>query len=385
MRQTFVRAFGGAAVLALALGASAGCVKSNDGDKASGKDCSVKIAFFGALTGPNAALGINIRDGAKLAIDQYNTAKSADNCKIELVNNDSQGDEKQAPGLADAIVQDAKIIGVVGPAFSGESKAANGKLSDNGVTIITPSATNPTLAEKGWKTFHRALGNDAAQGPAAGRYIKDVVKATKVFVIDDTSEYGKGLADEVKKVVTPVATGTSSKGQTDFSALITQIKSSGADAVYYGGYYAEAAPFLKQLRGQGVKATFVAGDGVKDDKFIEGAGKDAAEGAILTCPCVPPDKAGGTFAADYKKATGNEPGTYSAEAYDAANILVAAVKAGNTTRPKVEAFVDAYNGTGVTTKFKFTDKGEIDLSAVAVWAYKVEGGKIIALQEIPKP
>ncbi|MGY0230823.1 branched-chain amino acid ABC transporter substrate-binding protein [Longispora urticae] len=385
MRQTFVRAFGGAAVLALALGASAGCVKSSDDANKAGKDCSVKIAFFGALTGPNAALGINIRDGAKLAIDQYNAAKTADNCKIELANNDSQGDEKAAPGIADAIVQDTKIIGVVGPAFSGESKAANGKLSDNGVTIITPSATNPTLADQGWKTFHRALGNDAAQGPAAGRYIKDVLKAQKVFVIDDTSEYGKGLADEVKKTVTPVATGTTSKGQTDFSALITQIKSSGADAVYYGGYYAEAGPFVKQLRGQGVKATFVSGDGVKDDKFIEGAGKEAAEGAVLTCPCVPPDKAAGSFAADYKKATGNEPGTYSAEAYDAASILVAAVKAGNITRPNVEKFVDAYNGKGVTTTFKFTDKGEIDLSAVAVWAYKVEGGKIVALQEIPKP
>ncbi|MBA3490356.1 MAG: branched-chain amino acid ABC transporter substrate-binding protein, partial [Longispora sp.] len=283
---------------------------------------------------------------------------------------------------ADAVVQDSKIIGVVGPAFSGESKAANGKLSANGVPILT-IATNPTLAEQGWKTFHRVLGNDATQGPAAGRYIKDVLKAQKVFIIDDTSEYGKGLADEVKKVLTPVATGTISKGQTDFSALITRAKDSGADAIYYGGYYAEAGPLLRQLRSQDVVATFISGDAVKDDKFIQSAGKDAAEGAIVTCPCVPPDKTGGTFSADFEKAIGHAPGTYSAEAYDAANIFVAGVKNGKTTRKDMEEFVDAYNGKGVTTMLKFTDKGELEASAVAVWIYKVENGRIAAVQELP--
>ncbi|WP_018349868.1 branched-chain amino acid ABC transporter substrate-binding protein [Longispora albida] len=382
MRQKFVRAFGGAAVLALALGASAACADDTK-NSSSGSDCKVKIAFFGALSGGNANLGINIKDGAKLAIDQY-TKANPNGCKIELVQKDSQGDEKQAPAIADAIIGDSSIIGVVGPAFSGESKAANPKLSGAGVTIITPSATNPTLADQGWKTFHRALGNDAAQGPAAGRYIKDVLKAQKVFVIDDTSEYGKGLADQVKKVVTPVATGTTSKGQTDFSALITAIKAAGPDAIYYGGYYAEGGPFLKALRGQGVKATFVGGDGLKDPGLIEGAGKEAAEGTVVTCPCVPPDKAG-NFAADYKAATGQEAGTYSAEAFDAANIFIEGIKAGNTTRAKMEAFVDGYNGKGITTTFKFTDKGEIDLSAVAVWAYEVKDGKIVAKQEIPKP
>ncbi|WP_412538052.1 branched-chain amino acid ABC transporter substrate-binding protein [Longispora sp. K20-0274] len=379
MVRTSVRAV---AVLALALGLSTACVKGADNTSASGKDCAVKISFFGALTGPNAALGTNIRDGAKLAIDQYNAGKPA-TCRIELDLRDSQGDEKLAPGLADAVVQDAKVIGVVGPSFSGESKAADGKLSDNGVPIITV-ATNPSLSTKGWKTFHRILGNDATQGPAAARYLRDTLKAQKLFVVDDTSEYGKGLADEVKKTVPPVGAGTTSKGQTDFSALITQIRASGADAVYYGGYYAEAGPLLKQLRGQGLKAAFVAGDAVKDDKFVESAGKEAAEGAILTCPCVPPDKSGGTFAAEFKKAFGSEPGTYAAEAYDAATIYVAGVKAGKTTRKDMEAFVDAYTGKGVTTTFAFTPQGELDLSAVAVWAYRVEAGKIVAVQEIPK-
>nr|MBA3489566.1 ABC transporter substrate-binding protein [Longispora sp. (in: high G+C Gram-positive bacteria)] len=162
MRHKFLRVLGSAAALAVVLGTAA-CADDGGGDdnnnQGQGRDCTVKIAFFGALTGPNAALGINIRNGGKLAFDKYNNDSNRDTCQIQFDERDSQGDERQAPGIADAIIQDPDIIGVLGPAFSGESRAANGKLSDNGVTIITASATNPTLAQQGWKTFHRALGN----------------------------------------------------------------------------------------------------------------------------------------------------------------------------------------------------------------------------------
>jgi len=147
----------------------------------------------------------------------------------------------------------------------------------------------------------------------------------------------------------------------------------------------EAAPFMKQFRDNGGKATFVAGDGVKDDAFVKGAGEKEAEGAILTCPCVPPEKLQGTFAADYKAATGRDPGTYSAEAFDAANILLSGIKAGNTTRDKLNTYVNNYTGKGITTTFKFQSDGDLDPSAVAVWAYKVQGGKIVADQLAPKP
>jgi branched-chain amino acid transport system substrate-binding protein len=263
---------------------------------------------------------------------------------------------------------------------------ANPILSQAGVVIITPSATNPTLAKQGWKTFHRGLGNDASQGPGAANYIKNVLKAQKVFVIDDASEYGKGLADQVKSTLGGLVTGTDviQEKQSDFSALISKIQAANPDVIFHGGYYREGAPFLKQLRGAGIKAAYVAGDGVKDDAFVEGAGKDAAEGAILTCPCVPPEKLGGSFPADYKAATGRDPGTYSAEAYDAATILIKGVEAGNTTREKLNTFVGGYTGQGVTTSFKFLADGELDPASVAVWAYKVQSGKIVADQQIPK-
>ncbi|OLP71935.1 hypothetical protein BJM39_31505, partial [Salmonella enterica subsp. enterica serovar Javiana] len=244
-------------------------------------------------------------------------------CKASLTSFDSQGDPAIAPGLAQKAVTDKKLVGIVGPAFSGESKAADPIFDKAGLNIITASATNPALSENGWKTFHRILGNDATQGPAAAKYIKDVLKAQKVFVSDDTSEYGKGLADIVKNDLGSAVAGsdeTAADGkQDDFSPTVTKAKASGATVFFYGGYYSNASKLVKQLKSGGFTGTFVAADGVKDDGFIKGAGA-AAEGAILTCPCLPPDKAA-DFAAAYKKAYNSDPATYSAEAYDAANVF----------------------------------------------------------------
>ncbi|MEV4755616.1 branched-chain amino acid ABC transporter substrate-binding protein [Micromonospora sp. NPDC049559] len=382
MRQTLVRVVGGVVMSALAFGGATACKSDSGSDSAAGGDCGYKIAFFGALSGGNAQLGINIRDGAKLAVDQYNE-KNKD-CAVTLVEKDSAGSPDQAPPLAQSLIQDTKILGVVGPAFSGESKVADPILSEAGVVIITPSATNPALATNGWKTFHRGLGNDASQGPAAAAYIKNEFKATKAFVIDDASEYGKGLSDQVKSTLGSLVVGSAvvKEQQTDFSAVVQQIKSVQADAVFFGGYVREAAPFLKQLRESGSQAKFIAGDGVKEEVLVTGAGAANAEGAILTCPCMPGEKAKGTFAADYQKATGRAPNTYSAESFDAANILLNGIKAGNTTREKLNDFVNKYEGEGVTTNFKFQPNGELDPKSVQIWAYKVQGGKIVADKEI---
>jgi branched-chain amino acid transport system substrate-binding protein len=365
------------AVAALALTA---CGGTSDSDSASSAPKEVKIGFFGALTGDAANLGQNIKKGAQLAIDQYNATNPK--TKITLVDYDSQGDPAQAPALAKKAVDDKSVIGIVGPAFSGESKAANPLFAEAGLTTITASATNPALSTNGWKTFFRVLGNDASQGPAAAKYITGVLGAKKVVVVDDASEYGKGLADIVKQDLgsAVVATDTIQQKQTDFGPTVTKIKSANPDAVFFGGYYAEAGLIKKQMSDAGITATFVAADGVKDDGYITAAGAKAAEGTIITCPCLPPDKAGGTFFADYKKAFNAEPATYGAEAFDAATILIDAVKAGKTSRPDVMAFTAAYDKPGVTKQLKFDDKGEP--SAVTIWAYKVEGGKIVPDQEI---
>ncbi len=368
-----------AAALALAAcgGTSGGTSGDSGGDSAAVTD--LKIGFFGALTGDAANLGQNIKRGAQLAVDQYNAGNPK--VKVTLAEYDSQGNPEQAPGLAKKAIDDKQVVGIVGPAFSGESKAADPLFNEAGLVTISPSATNPALAENGWKTFFRVLGNDATQGPAAAKYMADVLKAEKIVVVDDASEYGKGLADIVKgdlgaKVV---ATDTVQQKQTDFGATVTKIKSSGATAVFFGGYYAEAGLLRKQMTDAGVKAVMVAGDGTKDEGFVTAAGK-SAEGTILTCPCLPSDKAGGTFFADYKKAFNAEPATYGAEGFDSAKILLDAIAEGKTSREDVVAYVKAYDKPGVTKQLKFDDKGEP--TEVSVWAYKVKDGKIVPDQEV---
>ena len=388
MRRAFSRGLvAAAAASTLLLSACGGDDGDGGGDQAGGGSnaaCGKTIAFFGALTGDAANLGINIRDGAKLAVEQFNT-QNAD-CKITLKDFDSQGSPDQAPALAQQIIKDESIIGVVGPAFSGETEAATPIFDEAGLPIISASATRPSLSEQNWKVFHRILGNDASQGPSAGAYIKNTLKATKVFIIDDASAYGQGLAAEVEKVAGAAGgKDTVQQKQTDFSATVTKVRSSGADAVFFGGYYQEAGLLVKQLREAGVTAAFVAGDGVKDEGFIKAAGNAAAEGAIVTCPCNPPNKVEGTFFDDYKKLAGRDPGTYSAEAFDAANVFLAGIKAGKATPADMLSFIDTYDAKGITKQVKFDDKGEVEKENIVVWAYKVVGGKIVEDQEVEAP
>jgi branched-chain amino acid transport system substrate-binding protein len=366
-----------AAAISLAV---AGC-GGGSGDKGSDfSKCKIQLGFFGALTGNQANLGKNILNGAQLAVEQYN-AKEKDCVGVKKF--DSAGDPAQAPALARRTVTDKTVLGIIGPAFSGESKAADGTFDQAGLPTITASATNPLLATRGWKTFHRILGNDNTQGPAAARYIKDVMKAPKVFVVDDKTEYGSGLAKIVKRDLGKAVVGsdTVQVGQTDFAATVTRIRASGAKVFFYGGYYAEAGLIRKGLTDAGGKdITMVAADGVKDPGFVTAAGQAAAEGTIVTCPCLPPSKTKGTFAADYKKRFGLEAGTYSGEAFDAANVFLAGIKAGKTTRAALNDFVGSYSGEGITKSIKFDAQGEV--SDKVIWAYKMKGGQIVEDQEI---
>ncbi|MET8054479.1 branched-chain amino acid ABC transporter substrate-binding protein [Streptosporangium sp. NPDC005286] len=339
--------------------------------------CGLRIAFFGPLTGESMNLGRNMREGALLAVEQHNARNPA--CPVGLVDFDTQGDPKQAPELAQQVVADPAIIGVVGPAFSGESQAANPILNQGGVSTITPAATDPGLSRWGRSTFHRILGSDAAQGPAVGRYIKEKLLARKVFVIDDMSPYGRGLSELVMKELGSLVVQSASvqPNPVDFRGAVSEVESAAPDVVFFGGYYTQAGRLLRELRDAGVSAVFVSGDAVKDDGFVRTAGAEAAEGAVLTCPCRPPQKDPG-FARRYRIRFDHDPGTYSAEAYDAATIFLRGIDAGRTRRSDMEEFVDGYSGAGITTKIRFNGDGELASSSVTVWAYRVRGGRIVA-------
>jgi branched-chain amino acid transport system substrate-binding protein len=387
LRQGLVRALGGVAIVALVAGAAACNKSSSTGGTSSSSKCGYEIAYFGALTGSSANLGVNIEQGAELAVVQYNQKNGAD-C-VTMKKFDSQGKPDVAPGLARQLVTDNKIIGIVGPPFSGESEAADPIFNDAGIPLITPSATRVSLSSHGWKVFHRAVANDGSQGPGAANYIKSVLKATKVFVADDQSAYGAGLADAVKSTLGPLVVGTDKTDadgkQTDFSATVQKIVSSGATAFFYGGYYQNAGLLRKQLTAAGWKGTLVAGDGTDDPGYATAAGNDAAAGTIVTCPCSPASKAGGTFVADYKAKWKVDAGTYSDVAYDATNIFLQGIDAGNLTPAKMNTYLSTVNYSGVANTYKFTSTGELDPSLIKVWAFKFGAdGKAVPDQEAPK-
>jgi branched-chain amino acid transport system substrate-binding protein len=385
LRQRLVRIAGGVAMAALVVGGAAACKKDETTTGTGSQVCDLKLGFFGGLTGDNAGLVVPMKNGAAVAVAKYNEAHA--DCKVTLVDYDSQGAPDKATPLAQGAVNDAKVVGIVGPAFSGESEATGQIFADASLPTISPSATRPSLSTKGWKTFHRGVGNDLSQGPAAGRYLANVLKATKVFLVKDDSAYGIGLAEEVTKILgaSQIGKGEVKTGDKVFTNLVTEVKNSGAAVVFYGGYTAEGGPFLSQLRDAGWTGTFIGGDGINDANFLN-VGAAKVEGTIATCPCAPATSAQGTFVEDYKKMFNVAPGVYADVAHDLANIFLDGIAAGKVTRADLQAFITSYSkagsATGVTYKFDAT--GELDATQVKVWAYKVVNGAWAPDQEIPK-
>ncbi|MDA8278427.1 MAG: branched-chain amino acid ABC transporter substrate-binding protein [Actinomycetota bacterium] len=333
----------------------------------------LSIGFFGALTGPNAQSGINIDNGVELAVSQYNQSAKI---KVTLVNLDSQGDPDQASQLAQKAISD-KLVAVVGPAFSGESFVADPILEQGQIVNVTPSATNPALAAEGWKYWHRIVGSDNAQGPAAAQFIVKRLGSTKVAVIDDGSWYGKSIANSVKStLLTLSATVPTSQSINPaapyYLSTVNAIISSGATSVFFGGYYDAAGRLLKQLRNAGFKGQFISDDGALDPKLISTAGNSAVSNTYATCPCgdVSTTVQGRAFTSAYQTMFRSAPGTYSAEGYDAANVILSAIRAGNRTSNGINSYLASHTFTGITKRIQFSSNG--DLKGGGIYVYQAE-------------
>ena len=360
--------------------------QSTEGGATDGKK-NVAIGLVGPLTGDNANLGVNIRDGAKVAIDEWN--KKSTKYSYELREFDTQGDPAQAPTQMDRYIPDSSILGIVGPAFSGETKAVIPNLQQAGLVMVSASATNvalPTVVPDS-TVFHRIIPDDDVQAKGVTDYVTKVIKPKKVALINDNTEYGKGLWEGVVKLLSEAKIDTSTTDSVDpksqdFSAAVNKVKAANVDMVFYGGYYAEAGRLKKQLTDAGVKAKFISGDGSLDPGFIASSGAAGGEGALLTCPCrlATEDLAGkaGEFAKSYKSTVGRDPGTYSSEGYDATSLLIAGIEAGNDTREKLLSYVENLPSfDGVSKTIEFEPNGNI--KAADVFVYEVKGGKITEL------
>lgn len=353
-------------------------------------NASYTIGFEGPLSGSNAQLGINEVNGVKLAVQQ---AASKFGFKVTLVSEDDQGDPAKSPAAANALVGNTAVLGVVGPSFSGSTLAVGKIYSAAGLAFITPSATNATLQTQGFTTFHRIVPSDNVEGTQGADWLKRK-GVKKLFVLQDLSAYGKGVGDTVaqqarKDGISVTEQGLNGTTTTNYNPIAQTIKSSGVDAVFYGGYDAQAALLAKALKAVGFTGITVGGNGIKSSVFTKNAG-NAGDGWYMTCGCqdatVAPQAK--TFAQDYQAAFNTPPSTYSPEAFDAANALLTAIKAaaanGTPTRASVESAVNGLNYTGITTTVKFQSNGEVDASVATVNLYQDKNGQIVELGDIKK-
>jgi len=346
---------------------------------------TVYLAYQGPLSGGEASTGTDEQNAVKYAIKLFNAANPQYN--VQLVSVDDQGDPSEAAKVAPAIGQNTKIIGLVGPAYSGATISSLPYYKAGRLPLISPSATRVSLTDPknksdyGQPVFHRVVATDDKQGPALAKFATKGVSSPKVFLFDDQSAYAVPLAGYVKTAlkslkITLAGTDSVPADTKDYSATVAKIKSSGANVVIYTGYYSAAAVFVKQMRADAAlkSVVFAGGDGVFNSQFAVLAG-DAAEGARLTGVAGLAD-ASKTVAAAYTKSMGSEPGVYATESFDAANIFLSGIKAGKLTRNAMLNWVKGGPFTGVGgAKYKFNRNGDISEGGFA--GFNVTKGELV--------
>ena len=345
-------------------------------------EVTVKIGHVGPTTGPQAHLGKDNENGARMAIDDANAKGvtiDGKKIKFELDAQDDQADPKQGTIVAQKLVDD-KVAGVVGHLNSGTSIPASKIYNDAGIPQISPSATNPKLTLQGFKNVFRVMANDVQQGSVIGKAAVETLGAKKIAIIDDKSAYGAGLADETEKAAkaagaSVVAREYTNDKATDFKAILTKIKAKNPDVIMYGGMDAQGGPMVKQMKELGIKAKYIAGDGVCSAEWPKLAG-GAAEGQYCTQAGLPPDKM--PNAADFVKRFTAKYGpiqVYAPYSYDAAMTLIEAMKKANSTDPaKYLPELAKISYGGITAKIEFDEHGDTKNGAITL--YQVKDGKL---------
>ncbi len=343
----------------------------------------IKIGCAAPLTGDQAQIGTDTCNGAKLAVQQANEKGAGiSGYTFEVSLGDDQHNPAQAVNVAKKYVSDPDVIAVVGHFNSSCTKPSSAIYHEAGMVQITPGSTNPDLSKQGFNTFFRVSGTDDVQGPKGAIFAAKTLGVKKVFVIDDKTTYGKGLADEFEKKARELGVEILghegiTQGDKDFTPLLTKIKPLAPDMIYFGGIYPEGALLIRQSRTLDISAVLMGGDGLATPIFIELATAEIAAGTYATMVGGDmkkvPEAAG--FIEAYEKKYG-ELGQWSAYGYDSANILIEAVqKAGVKDRAAVlKAIREIPSFKGVTGEVVFDEKGDNKNQFIGI--FKVENGKL---------
>jgi len=353
----------------LLIGLSLGCAQAD----------TVRIGHAGPLTGPLAHIGKDGENGARLAIEDANAqgiTLHGEKVTFELLGEDDQADPRQATTVAQRLA-DEEVAGVVGHVTSSASMPASRIYAQAGIPVITPSATSPKLTAQGYKVTFRVIANDNQQGRAMAKLAAERLHLKTVAIIDDRSAYGQGLADAFADSlkafgIKVVAREFTSDKATDFSAILTKIKGAAPDAVFYGGFDAQAAPMLRQMRQLGLTARFLGGDGVCTSEMLKLAHAELDDGTYCSQAGLPMDKMphGADFRARFKARFKTDVQLYAPYSYDATMALIKAMQAADSSDPadylprlRTLAF------DGVTGPIAFDDKGDIRNGGISLYRY----------------
>jgi branched-chain amino acid transport system substrate-binding protein len=343
---------------------------------------TVKIGHAGPLTVKTPDLGKDDENGVALAVMHANEKKIKIDGKLVnfvMVSVDDQGDAAVGTTVAQKLV-DSKVAVVIGHLNSGVSLPASEVYAKANppIPMISGSATNPTITERGMKNVFRTVGRDDQQGPAVAAYIAGELKAKKVVLIDDKTAYGEGLSNEVEKTlkgakVTILGRERTTDTEVEFRPILQKVKAKNPEVVFYGGMDQTAGPMIKQAREMGIKAVFVFGDGACTNGMFEKA-KDAANGLVCSQAGLPSDAASKEFLTSFKAKYG-EVKQYAPYFYDGAMAAIEAMKKANSTDPaKFGPELFNVNFVGATGPVQFDAKG--DRKDAEITIFKMEGGKI---------
>ncbi len=342
----------------------------------------VTIGVGGPVTGPNAAFGAQLQKGAEQAVADLNEAGGMNGEKIVLSIGDDVSDPKQGISVANKFVADG-VKFVDGHFNSGVTIPASEVYAENGLLMVTPAATNPTVTERGMWNVFRICGRDDQQGGIAGKYIAENFPDAKVAVIHDKTPYGQGLADETKKALEAaghpeVMYEGVNVGDKDFSALIAKMKEAGVTMIYWGGLHTEAGLIIRQAHDQGLKALLFSGDGIVSNELASIAG-DAVIGTLNTFAPDPRNNPNAKEVVEKFRSAGFEPEAYTLYSYASIQLMVqAANKAGSNDPQKVaETLKSGGPWKTVIGDISFDEKGDTTGTNYVIYEWrKGDDGKI---------
>lgn len=335
----------------------------------------VKFGVAGPITGPNAAFGAQLKNGAQQAVDDINAAGGVMGQKISIEFGDDVSDPKQGVSVANKFAGDG-VKFVDGHFNSGVTMPASLVYQENGMLMVSPSATNPQITERGlWNAF-RTCGRDDQQGAVAGAYIVKNMKGKKIAVVHDKTTYGKGVADETVKAMAkggmkPVLYEGINIGEKDFSALVSKLKSSGADLVYWGGLHTEGGLIVRQMRDQGLKTVMMGADGITTDEFAS-VGGPGVEGTLMTFPPDPRNNPAAKAAVAKFRAKNFEPEAYTLYSYATIQVMAEAIKAAKSLDPKkvAEKMHSGMKFKTVIGDLSYDKKGDITRLDYTMYVWK---------------